>query len=61
VAIDGRYFNTDRGTGAVLLDGRPLTIVSWSNTAIVAELPAGQSGRTLEVATPGGKARRTLD
>ncbi len=61
ITINGRYFSTGGPRGSILLDGRPLAVVSWSNTSVVAELPTGPAGRTLEVITAGGRARLTLD
>ncbi len=61
ITINGRYFSTGGPPGSVLLDGRPLAVVSWSNTSVVADLPPGPAGRMLEVITAGGRARLTLD
>ncbi len=61
ITVNGRYFSTGGPPASILLDGRPLAVVSWSNTSVVAELPPGPAGRTLEVTTAGGRARLILD
>ncbi len=45
VTINGSYFGTTQGTGAVWLGTAPATVVSWSNTQIAATVAANaQSG-----------------
>jgi RHS repeat-associated protein len=53
VVITGEGFGISEGTGAVLLNGAPVTINSWSNTSITITIPSGAtSGPLLVSAAP---------
>jgi RHS repeat-associated protein len=53
VVITGEGFGISQGTGAVLLNGAPVTINSWSNTSITITIPSGAtSGPLLVSAAP---------
>lgn len=49
VVISGSGFGTSQGNSVVLLNSAPVTINSWSNTAIITNIPAGATSGPLLV------------
>src|SRR5260370_2536996 len=52
VTITGQYFGTTLGTSTVSFNGTQATPTSWSDTQIVAPLPAAATTGTAHVRTP---------
>ena len=54
VTINGSGFGTSEGSSLVMLNGAPVTVNSWSDTAIVITIPAGATSGLLQVALGSG-------
>jgi|GEM_PF-585676 len=54
VTLTGQYFGALQGTGVVTFNGPPASIINWTDTRIVCNVPEGATTGTVRVTTEAG-------